>query len=39
MGYADPVCGGDYQGIADSGSEVPESDEANNTRDVVGVVC
>jgi len=38
-GYADPVCGGDYEGIADTGSEVPESNEANNTLDVFGVVC
>ena len=39
LGYSDPFCGGDYHGIADSSSEVSETDESNNTLDSLGVVC
>jgi hypothetical protein len=37
--YAGSACGGDYRAVADSAQEVSESDEANNGRELLGVVC
>lgn len=37
--YSGTSCGGDYRAMADSGLEVAESDETNNRRELLGVVC
>jgi len=37
--YTGTSCGGDYRAVADSQQEVPESDEANNRLEYLGVVC
>jgi len=37
--YAGAACGGDYRAVADAAQEVAESDEANNGRELLGVVC
>jgi hypothetical protein len=37
--YFGTDCGGDYRALADSGQQVAESNEANNTLDYIGVIC
>lgn len=37
--YNGTVCGGDYRAIVDSGQEIAESDETNNAKELIGVIC
>lgn len=37
--YNGTGCGGDYRALVDSAQEVAESDETNNARELLGVVC